>query len=89
MQNQFDKTIRELKIRNDSYKTIKSYIYSLKEYFSYKKSDFKQLDIENIKNFLEYSENKSVSPQTRNLILNAIKFYYIFSVEVSPLGLRR
>ena len=77
MQNQIDQTIRELKIRNYSHRTIKSYIYSLKEYFFYKKSDFDKLDIENIKNFLEYLENKGVSPQTRNLFLNAIKFYYI------------
>lgn len=77
MQNQIDKTIRELKIRNYSYKTVKSYIYSLKEYFAYKKIGFEQLDIEDIKNFLESLENRGVSPQTRNLFLNAIKFFYI------------
>ncbi len=77
MKDLIDKTIRELKIRNYSYKTIKSYTYSLEKYFSFKKIGFEQLDMENIKNFLESLENKGVSPQTRNLILNAIKFYYI------------
>lgn len=76
MQNQIEKTIRELKIRNYSFRTINCYLYGLKEYFSYKKQDFENYDEENIKNFLLFSERKGVSAQTRNLYLNAIKFYY-------------
>lgn len=40
MQNQIEQTERELKIRNYSPKTIKSYLYGLKEYFVFKKQDF-------------------------------------------------
>jgi hypothetical protein len=46
MQNQIEPTERELKIRNYSPKTIKSYIYGLKEYFAFKKKDFENLNEE-------------------------------------------
>jgi len=36
----------------------------------------RQPDIENIKNFLLHCGEKGVSAQSRNLYLNAIKFYY-------------
>lgn len=76
MQDQLEKTERELRILNYSGKTIKSYLYGLREYFAFKKGDFERFDIENIKNFLLFSEKKGVPGQTRNLFLNAIKFYY-------------
>lgn len=68
--------IRELKIRNYSPKTIKGYSAYLKNYFLYKKNDLTNIDQENIKNFLENLDKKGKSPQSRNLHLNAIKFYY-------------
>jgi hypothetical protein len=46
MQNQIEPTERELKIRNYSPKTIKSYIYGIKEYFAFKKNDFENLNEE-------------------------------------------
>jgi len=48
MQTELQKTERELKIRNYSPKTIKSYLYSLREYFSFKGNNFNKLDQENI-----------------------------------------
>lgn len=76
MQKQLNQTEKELKLRNYSSKTIKSYLYALEEYFNFKKQDFAVLDIENIKDFLLASKKKGASAQTRNLFLNAIKFYY-------------
>lgn len=76
MQTEFNKTERELKIKNYSPKTIKSYLYALKEYFTFKENNLAELDQENIKNFLLHCEQKRISPQSRNLFLNAIKFYY-------------
>lgn len=76
MQKQLGQTERELKVRNYSPKTIKSYLYGLREYFSYKKKDFETLDSENIKDFLLACQEKGTSPQSRNLFLNAVKFYY-------------
>lgn len=83
MQEQLEQTERELKIRNYSGKTIKSYLYGLREYFTYKKRGIENLDTENIKDFLLSCQNKGVSAQTRNLFLNAIKFYYRNVVNVS------
>lgn len=76
MQKQLEQAERELRIRNYSPKTIKSYVYGLKEYFEFKRTGFEELDTDNIKNFLLSLESKAVSAQTRNLFLNAIKFYY-------------
>ncbi|TRZ77985.1 integrase [bacterium] len=73
---QLEITERELKIRNYSPQTIKSYLYGLREYFNFRKTGFEKLDIDNIKNFLLFCQEKNASPQSRNLFLNAIKFYY-------------
>ncbi|MFZ3386711.1 MAG: site-specific tyrosine recombinase/integron integrase [Candidatus Hydromicrobium sp.] len=71
-----EQTERELKIRNYSPKTIKSYLHGLKEYFSFKKANLENLDANNIKDFLLNCEEKGISAQSRNLYLSAIKFYY-------------
>ncbi len=76
MQFQIEQMERELKIRNYSPKTIKSYLHGLKEYFLFKKHDFKNFDVDNIKNFLLLSEKNKRSSETRNVFLSAIKFYY-------------
>ena len=76
MQIELQKIERELKIKNYSSQTIKSYLYGLREYFVFKKIDLKKLNQENIRDFLFYCEKKKTSPQSRNLFLNAIKFYY-------------
>jgi len=83
MQTELQKAERELKIRNYSSKTIKSYLYSLRTYFSFKTSNYSEFDQENIRNFLLHCEQKQISPQSRNLFLNAIKFYYR-NVVMSP-----
>ena len=48
----------------------------LKEYFNFKKLDPEKPDEENIKQFLLNKQSKNYSPQTINLYLNAIKFFY-------------
>ncbi|QQS61483.1 MAG: phage integrase N-terminal SAM-like domain-containing protein [Candidatus Moraniibacteriota bacterium] len=76
IQTELNKLERELKIKNYSSKTIKSYLYGLREYFSFKFNNYPELDQEDIKNFLLHCEYNKISPQSRNLFLNAIKFYY-------------
>lgn len=83
MQNYLDKTITELKLRNYSSKTIKSYASCLKEYFLFKKDKLDQLDEENIRIFLLEKVEKNYSPQTINLFLNAIKFFYREIIKIS------
>jgi len=76
MQTELQKTERELKIKNYSPKTIKSYMYGLREYFSFKVNNFTELDQESIRDFLLHCEKKHITPQSRNLFLSSIKFYY-------------
>ena len=73
---EINKVIRELKIRNYSPKTVKSYSSYLHKYFYYKKNDLNNIDQNNIKNFLLNLEEIGKKPQSRNLYLNSIKFYY-------------
>lgn len=74
---------RELKIRNYSQRTIDSYIYGLEKYFTFKKDRLDVFDEEDIKEFLLDCDRRKISPQSRNLFLNAIKFFYIFVVGIS------
>lgn len=75
MQQELDKIKNELKLRNYSSKTIKSYLLCLKYYFTYN-SNYRRLNESNIKNFLLKLQSSKKSPQTINLYLNSIKHYY-------------
>ncbi len=89
MEEQLNRAERELRICNYSRKTIKAYLYGLREYFSFKKKDIEILGTEHIKNFLLASEQKGTSAQTRNLHLSAIKFYYQKVLNLNtPIGIR-
>lgn len=76
MQIYLKQTKDELRLRNYSHKTVKSYIFCLRRYFEFLKKDFNKLDINSIKKFLLEKQTKGYSPQTINLYLNAIKFFY-------------
>jgi integrase/recombinase XerD len=67
---------QDLKIKNYSPKTVKSYIYALRQYFLFKQRDLKTLDKNNLKQFFASLEQKQTSPQTRNMFLGAIKYFY-------------
>ena len=70
------KVEEELVLRNYSKKTISAYFSCLKKYFTYKRSSWDSLDISSIRSFLLKLQNSNRSPQTVNLYLSAIKFYY-------------
>lgn len=76
MQYYLTKVEMELKLRNYSPKTIKAYISCLRDYFRYKKRDVGHLDEENIKSFLLKLQDSNLAPQTVNLHLNSIKYFY-------------
>lgn len=76
MQDQLNLTELELKIRNYSQRTINSYIYGLRMYFSYKDQELNTLDEGNIKRFLLDCQQKGISAKSRNAFLHAIKYYY-------------
>ncbi len=72
----FGKIEDELKLRNYSRKTIKSYLLCLNDYFRYIKAIKKDPEIAIIKEYLLGKKEKGQSPQTINLHLNAIKYFY-------------
>ncbi|MBW6441141.1 tyrosine-type recombinase/integrase [Patescibacteria group bacterium] len=74
----------ELKLRNYSPKTIKSYISCLTDYFRYVKNIKKDPDIALIKKYLLKKKERGQSSQTINLHLQAIKYFYreIFKSQV-------
>ena len=76
MQEYLEKTRQELRLRNYSSKTIKSYLSCLREYFDFKKLNLEKIDEEKIKQFLLNKQSKNYSSQTVNLYLNATKFFY-------------
>lgn len=68
---------QEMKIRNFSKKTIKSYLYYNKELlrFASLKSPL-EITKKDIKDYLEYLYDSGRSTSTVNLTINALKFYY-------------
>lgn len=74
--SRLEKTHRELRLRNYSPNTQKAYLGCLKRFFAYYHSYSDQPNFETIANFLLHLADQGLSAQTRNLHLNAIKFYY-------------
>jgi len=76
MQEQLKRTEEELKVRNLSRSTVRSYLQALGAYFSYKKNELSKPNVPNIRQFIIGMLDKGAASQTANLYLNAIKFYY-------------
>ncbi|GBE16923.1 tyrosine recombinase XerC [bacterium BMS3Abin15] len=76
MEKHLKQTENELKLRNYSPKTIKSYLGCLEDFLSAKKNNLENIDVDFIRSFLLGKQDKKMSPQTINLYLNAIKFFY-------------
>ncbi len=66
----------ELRLRNYSHKTVRSYLLCLKDYFRYIKNVRKDPDIALIKKYLLEKKDGGWASQTVNLHLNAIKYFY-------------
>jgi integrase/recombinase XerD len=76
MQEFLDKTVREMKLRNLSPKTIKSYLGALGEYFAHKQNDLDILDEKHIKEYLLRKLEHGISPRTVNVCHQAICYFY-------------
>ncbi|MDO9510088.1 MAG: tyrosine-type recombinase/integrase [Candidatus Magasanikbacteria bacterium] len=70
------KFIDELRLRNYSPKTIKSYSACIVDFFHSKQSDFESFDPDFVKQFLLAKKDKGMSSQTINQNLQAINFFY-------------
>ncbi len=65
-----------LRLRNASSRTALSYVRCLSEYFTEYPDGLKRLNEADIKRFLLRKFEKNYAPQTVNVYLNALKFYY-------------
>lgn len=65
----------ELRLRNYSPKTVKSYTSCVAEYLRFKQKDFDCVDVDSIKQFLLSKVDKGMSSQTTNQSLQAINFF--------------
>lgn len=74
MRNYLELTEIELRLKNYSLKTIKSYLRCLRDFFYFAKG--RQFDSQVVKEFLILKQNQGCAPQTCNLYLNAIMFFY-------------
>lgn len=72
----FKKSEELLRLRNYSSKTIKSYLFYIKDFLLFAKQEKITDKNEAIKCFLLKRQGRGNSPQTINLALNAIKFFY-------------
>ncbi len=72
--NGIEKMLRELKILNYSPKTQKAYVRCVRGYVLFCGGKF-LVDVEDIKDFLLFKEGEGSAPETRNVYLNAIKFF--------------
>jgi len=68
---------RELKIRGFSPKTVKAYLYYNKDLLERNEKSPKNVNIDDIKEYLLYLKNRNLSNATINVAINAFKFYYI------------
>jgi len=76
LDEQLNRASEEMRLRNYSPKTIKAYRACLKEYLIQDSAAPVACDVESIRRFLLSKQAKGLAPQTVNLYLNAIKFYY-------------
>jgi len=76
MEELLSKVKNELRLRNFSFKTVDGYLSCLKAYFLAAKTVNNQPDIGLIKNYLLKMQEAGRAPQTINLHLNAIKYFY-------------
>ena len=76
MRGLLSETEQELRVRNYSQKTIKSYLGCLRTYFLFKKYSLDKVDLDSIRKFLALKQKRGRAGQTINSYLNAIKFFY-------------
>jgi site-specific recombinase XerD len=67
---------QEMKIRNFSPKTINVYIYYNKEILRFANKDVREINRNDVRDYIECLFNLGKSSSTVNLAINALKFYY-------------
>ncbi len=78
MQGYIESLRREMEIRNFSKKTIKSYLFSVRNFLGYAKN--RKLDENIVKDYIAHILKK-YNPSTVSLNLSAIKFFFAFVLK--------
>lgn len=67
---------QEMKLRNFSQKTVKSYIFYIKECLRFSGVDPRSTTQKDVRSYLEYLVDKNLSASTLNIAYSALKFYF-------------
>jgi len=67
---------QEMRIRNFSPKTIQAYLYYNKELLRFASKDVREVEKQDIRDYIDWIFNLGKSSSTVNLAINAFKFYY-------------
>lgn len=70
------KFIEEMKLNGYSLKTIKAYVYYVKELFKYCGCPILKITKVQIRNYLLHLQKRELSSSTLNVVYSAIKFYF-------------
>lgn len=74
--SELERTEAELRLRNYSPKTMKSYLHYLQDFLGFQAAQPGDGNEVTIRRFLLSLESKGASAETRNLCLSAVKFYF-------------
>ena len=72
----FNTMVQELKIRNDSKKTIDAYIFHNKKFLDFTKKTPQYITSDDVKNYILHLMKKQNSTRTIRLAISALSFYY-------------
>lgn len=79
----------ELVLRGLSPRTVRAYVSCVRIFLLYEEFDYTRIDVEKIRNFLLFRIEQGLSPQSANLYLHAIRFFYRHVMhQVQPIPLR-
>jgi integrase/recombinase XerD len=76
MQDLLRKTEAELRVRNSSPRTVRSYVQALSAYFTFKGQALDHPDEQSIRTYIIRKLERGAAAQTARLHLQAIKFFY-------------
>lgn len=72
----FEVLVTEMKLRNDSHRSIEAYVYHNKKFIEFIKKKPQEVTNDDVRNYLIHLMQKNVKPRTTRLIISALKFYY-------------
>ncbi len=78
----------ELKLRNYSPQTVDAYLFVLRDFSNFVKGQILPLKIEKIRQYLLLKHEQKYSPQSINIRLNGLKFFYEQIIKTSRINIK-